>query len=191
MRLFIAVPVPNNLISRIMDSMEDLKKARKLPEKIRPVSPENLHINLVFLGDQDRKDLPLIERSLGETKEILGNRRMILKLKDIISYPPGRQARMIWLHGEGDSSSELSKVKKILDERLISNGIRWVKAGSERFNMHVALARFAPGSLPGGSVRVALEAEFPLKSINLTKSTLTPQGPIYDDIFFISLINGE
>lgn len=139
-----------------------------LPLGGRPVPPENLHITLAFLGEQEQDRLPVL-------KEILQHLPLPawrLKL-DMLGYFKG--SRINWL-GMREPPESLMELQSALRMALLNEGIHY--AGSERFVPHVTLARNGP-PLPPRSIKALF---WESAQLVLVRSVLDPAGSHYEVI---------
>jgi 2'-5' RNA ligase len=140
------------------------------------VKPDAIHITLKFLGEIDAK-------TLGRVREALSAIRFEsfeISVGGVVGNPPSAP-RVIWsgVRDEGDCG----RVFALVEEALSPLGIPRERRG---YTPHATLARvkrFDPSLLP--ALKDLASEEFgtcPVQCIKLKKSTLTPSGPIYEDI---------
>jgi len=173
-RLFIALNLTGEIRKAISERIEKIRAKLSAKEGIRFIATENWHLTLVFLGYQDEKTIPSIEKAIEATTIQFENPEIYFSE---ISYgPPGQNPRMIWLKGD---STNLAAIKEKLDECLKAE-----KVGFERENrpflVHLTLARFEPTllkSLP--VINQKVNFQFRPKSLDLMESKLTPRGANY------------
>ncbi|XRO77528.1 RNA 2',3'-cyclic phosphodiesterase [Methanocaldococcus sp. 10A] len=168
MRLFLAIDIPENLKNKIKEFQEHFKmKGIKLVEK------ENLHITVKFLGEVDEEKL----------KEILDLDLSIepikIKLKHIGTFPNSNYIKVIWIKVENEN---LIEIFKNIDKKLSNLGFKKEK----EYVPHLTIGRvkFIDNKK---KLKDRIEkykdidfGEFEAKHIKLYKSTLTPNGPIYE-----------
>lgn len=189
MRLFISIFIPDDINKDISDLIDSLKKNKEMPEGIRFTSYENQHPTLCFLGDQPPKNLELIKKSLDEIKNEFSNQKeLVINMTRVSFYPPGSRSRMIWLWDDSRQSVGLENLKKVFEEKLIQKGVIWQKEGPGRFKAHITLARFKQGKrLP--YMNIKFKSIFRIKRLDLMRSYLKPDGPVYEKIYSVDLIN--
>ena len=155
MRLFYGIPIKDN---------EILKKLRKELKKCvegRFVIPENYHITLRFIGEVESPNQYIRELNKVEF------RRFNLKFKKLGAFPSIENPRVIWLGCEGEffwfksiipeefvPHLTLVRVKKIIDKNYLK----------DLFNK-------------------SFEFSQEVEEVVLYKSTLTPNGSIYEKLF--------
>jgi 2'-5' RNA ligase len=175
MRCFIAIDIPEEIKEKIMAIEKELEE--KIKESAKFVERENLHITLKFLGEIEENKIP-------EIKEIINSISFTpfkIKLKGIGVFPNEKFIRVIWIGGE---SKELEGIASYLDEKLKSIG----KFESEEFTIHLTIARVKSKINISNFLNKYQNYEFGefevanINQIKLKKSTLTPKGPIYEDL---------
>jgi len=177
-RTFIAIDIksPNVLvkIENVMSYINSLNVLMKL------VEIENLHLTLRFLGEVE----PFIIQEI--VKHVINNidfKCFSVELKGIGAFPSINRPRVIWI-GLIDDNDYLKSIKEEIDSRLIRIGISIKK---EEFIPHLTIARLK--SNPSNNLKEFIKnysnfefGTIKVDSIKLKKSTLTKQGPIYEDI---------
>lgn len=180
LRLFIAIPVPEDVKRRIGGLVTELEGGRGLPEGVRFVPENNWHFTLVFLGYQPETALSAIKESIAAYKSYLSNRTYRIDFEKLIYGPPGPSPRMIWLTTTRATSLALGKIKKDVEDELEKNGVRWQRE-SRPYQAHLTLARFLPQpaeDLP--LVEEKFDLGYSAEEIHLMKSTLKRTGAEYE-----------
>lgn len=164
LRLFIAAYPPPEIAAALVDAARGLGLS-----SLKPSSPDQVHITLLFIGDTD-------ERRLDETAESMhraasGVRAMSLSVDRLIALPERGDARLI--AGEASAPPVLTELQKRLAQRLV----RTRPTRERGFLPHLTLGRF-----PGSGVRLRERAwrvaklAFQLAEIRLMASVLKPSG---------------
>lgn len=170
MRLFVAFDVPESFNEYFHLIQKDLKDFGKL------TLVQEFHVTLKFLGDVE-------EGKIERIKKVLGTIRFTAiktKLTRIGLFPNENYVRVVWIG--------LSNEQEIIDLQKQIDFCLAKFFGNERdFQPHVTLARVKfvhdKKGLAEAINKIKIEPmEFEIKSFKLKKSTLTPQGPIYEDI---------
>lgn len=171
MRSFIAIEVPfTKEMERLQNSIEG---RAKLVEK------ENMHITLKFLGEIEEKTFEKVRKIVEDCK--VESFRIILR--GVGFFPNDRYIRVVWVGVE--NYEPIEKMARCIDEKLNMMGFQREKS----YIPHLTVAR-AKGKI---SIRNLEEfknmkfAEIEVKEIKIKKSTLTPKGPIYEDLATIQL----
>ncbi len=172
MRAFIALDIPFFPdIGRVQDS---LKK-----ERVKFVERENIHITLKFLGDIDEAMVDKIAEIVEECK----TQPFTIRLKNIGFFPNEHYVRVIWIGVENGDS--IIKMAKCIDSRLSKLGFKKEKSYVPHLTIARVKGRIDISKLE--SFRTHLFGEAEITEIKIKKSTLTPKGPIYEDIRVIQL----
>lgn len=169
MRCFISIDFP----------LEE--KAKKLIEELSRMNGvkcvATLHLTLNFLGEVE---------DIGPAKEAmdaLEYRKFNAELKGTGAFPNERNARVIWLGVKDDGTSAS------IAEKLCSD----LKNCDKPFVPHVTLARVKHGCDKNKIHEFIKEHRddaigiYEVSSIFLKKSTLTPGGPIYENLYEVKL----
>ena len=183
MRLFLA----SFLSPEIAGTYESLvaEVVSDVPGAIRPVPSGTLHLTIVFIGDLADTDRSTCLRALEHVKEF-DSFKYTLGPPRILSSR--RSPRLVCIDVEM-GGQRIAALQRSLHERL-SNDLATPIARPKP--PHVTLARFAkrPGHEAARRVDESLSRRFDsttirsdcLKGVQLVRSTLTPQGPIYESI---------
>lgn len=176
-RIFIATEVSPEIREQIAESQEVLKKCTA---RLTLVDPESIHLTIRFLGEVPLDRIPVLCDAL---KTIKGT-PFEMTIGAVKGNNPSRP-RVIWCTvRDGGASAALARR---VDDALAPLGI---PQESRPFTPHVTLARvkeYDPSlqeplrTLAGREHGTCTVGGFALK-----KSTLTPQGPIYEDITRVS-----
>ncbi len=171
MRTFIAIDVPySRNIERLQNSIEG---------RVKLVEKENIHITLKFLGEIDEKILPDIEKIVEDCKV----EKFHINLKGVGFFPNPRYIRVVWIGVE--NYDPIVNMAKCMDEKL--SKMRFKK--EKNYIPHITIAR-AKGKI---KIKNLLEfkdmnfSQFIVDSVKIKKSALTPEGPIYEDLYEIKL----
>lgn len=172
-RTFIAIDLAPEVRERLFESQETLKQCTA---RLTLVDPENIHLTLKFLGEVSQNQIEQITEVL---RRISGT-PFEIAFEGIVGNNQSRP-RVIWctLSDEGACTSLACRI----EEALAPLGFR----REERpFTPHVTVARvrqYDP-SLQRALKEVATRRHGTCRitGFTLKKSTLTPQGPIYEDI---------
>ena len=173
MRCFVAVELPSPMREEI-----GRLQSRIATAGLRLVKPELVHVTIKFLGDVPEEDVGPVTEALGRVTfapfsvQVLG-----------MGAFPGRAVRVVWLGLEGDFRELYQKVEQALKPLGFAPEVRG-------FSPHVTLGRVAR---PGAEMNRLLCARianfagldlgrFTVDRFYLKKSTLTPGGPIYEDL---------
>ena len=174
MRLFIAVDIPddvrNNLSSfRISDDTATVKW----------VDEKNIHITMKFLGDVDENKVDAIIESLGNV-EISSFRCLV---KGFGAFPNENYAKVLWAGAE--SEGKITELHEMIDSALEHLGFN----RERKFHPHLTTGRvrFIKDKERLKQFITDLKTkdfgnEFSVDCFSLRKSTLTSNGPVYEDV---------
>jgi 2'-5' RNA ligase len=169
MRLFIAVEVPEG-IKRILKSVQE-----KLKLDGRMTKTKEFHLTLKFLGEVPEQKLDDIKQSLGK----ISFDPFKARLSDIGAFPTKNNPRVVWAGLEPHQT--INALQQQVDDTMTNIGFE----KDNRFHPHLTLSRikFCNNRKEFAdlldNIRIE-QAEFDIKEFKLIKSTLTPQGPVYD-----------
>ncbi|UCD19981.1 MAG: RNA 2',3'-cyclic phosphodiesterase [candidate division WOR-3 bacterium] len=173
MRTFLAVEIPEYVRAPIHEFI--LAQAeRELP--IKWVAFENLHITLKFLGEIDDKKKNAIMPAI--TDVCLTQCRFQLRLGGLGCFPTQRQPRVIWI-GVDEGDDVLCRIAADVQSRLWEFGFTEEK----RFHPHLTIGRVKKPCRVDNILQKSIGTDaFDVDSLVLFKSTLKPDGPIYEGL---------
>ncbi len=182
LRAFLAIDVDENLKAKMY---KVIKQFRQIDADIKYVDLENLHLTLKFFGDIDTEGIALLSSKIAGVVSNFDN--FTVKIKGCGAFPNTKRIKVIWI---GIDEDEI--IKKLHDE--LDN--EFVKLGfdkDKKFSSHLTIGRMrnAKGKEKVKSTIEELReveiGEMTVDKIILKKSTLTPQGPIYEDLEIFEL----
>lgn len=192
MRTFIAVGISQTVKEQIDELVENMKKGI-VRTGCHPkwVKTENVHLTLKFLGNIEEAQVPEIKTAIDDIASQF--KPFTVRLSGLGMFPSKRQPRVLWI-GFTKGEQALIKMQTLLERKLGDIGF---PVESRRFHPHLTLARIK--SLKGTAgladivsiYKTANCGECPIDKITFFKSTLTPQGPIYNAISEHALEEGE
>ncbi len=145
---------------------------------VRLVKPGLIHVTLKFLGDVPPSKVERVVEALGSVKRP----DFTAKVRGMGAFP-GRSIRVVWIGAEG----EFEGLFRAVEAALSPLGFERERRG---FTSHATIARVGR---PNPETTTLLSSKLdPFRNIDLgefratefllKKSTLTPGGPIYEDI---------
>jgi 2'-5' RNA ligase len=168
MRLFVAIPLPEDLCTELGGFAGGL-------DNTRWVDPENMHLTLRFLGELDGHQSADLSAELAA----IDAPAFDMELKGLGTFGSGKKVQALWVGVEGPEP--LYRLQTKVEQAAQRIGL----AGERRkFKPHVTLARFKgpPGKKLGDFLqRYGLFRSGPIyvDRFRLYSSQLTPKGPIY------------
>jgi 2'-5' RNA ligase len=198
MRTFIAVDLSEEIrtkIKEIQKQFMDLEIHEKL--KLKFVNPRQAHQTVKFLGDVPEDRVEEVKRALAE----ISQKPFDIALRSVGFFPEAlpekaRNIRVIWV-GMEKGVGELKTLQEEVESRLNALGFPLEK----RFSSHVTLCRVKMISRAGSrdeigrllkkiaELREVEVGEMLVDEIKLKHSTLTPKGPVYEDVYVKRLEN--
>lgn len=175
-RTFIAVEIPDKIISSIAKVQEDIKT---YGFKIRWVRPESIHLTLKFLGNIEAADAENVGRAVCKAARAVAP--LSLQAKGIGVFPGIRRPRVVWVGITGQLET-LGRLQKTLDENLAAIGFPKEK---RPFKGHLTLGRIQK-KIDSKTFIEALDAlgifeteTFTADRVVLYKSELKASGAVY------------
>ncbi len=183
-RIFIAVGLPDAIKEKIGGLIEQFKASGAA---VRWVEPKNLHVTLKFLGwVEEERVSQVVELT---EKAVRGKKAFCADLQGIGTFPAGRDPRIIWV-GITEGGDNLKALAEELEKLFAQAGY-----GSEEreFSSHVTIGRIKERK-GADKLREKMAAfnevklgDAPVASLQIMKSTLTPDGPRYEIIKEVEL----
>lgn len=173
LRCFVAVELPKSM----RDEIGRIEEGLRMPG-LRLVKPDLCHVTLKFLGDVPAQKI----EKICETFSSIRVDPFDVVVRGMGAFP-GRSIRVVWLGLEGDFSNLFRQVEDSLSRLGFERERR-------KFSPHVTLGRVGrPSQELSGQIATRLEkfskvdlGSFSVDRIFLKKSTLTREGPIYEDL---------
>jgi 2'-5' RNA ligase len=171
--MFVALDLPDAAREELAAWRDALVAGRA---DLRPVRPDALHVTLVFLGWQDESTAGAIAAAAFESVTVAAP---LLRCGEVRALPP-RSPRLFALalsDEEGRASLLQAEVSRALE--------RWYTPEKRPFWPHITLARVKRDArrvagLPGSPA--APQAAFRAGKLTLYRSTLRPQGALYEPL---------
>lgn len=172
-RAFLALELPAEIRNRLKEAQMML---RGCPARLTFVDPGLIHITLKFLGEVKEEDLPLLTDVL---KGI--SFRPFPVTVGMVTVNNPKRPHTVWcaVRDGGEGKNLFMKIEEVL-----------VPLGFERevreFTPHATLARVKvpdPSLFPViRSLEDKTYGDCVIRGMKLKKSTLTPRGPLYEDL---------
>jgi 2'-5' RNA ligase len=172
-RLFIAIDLPCDITERLRVPQDTLRKSRA---RLSLVNPSIIHLTLKFIGEVPEQKVEQVKAALSA----VSFPSFDLKVGCISANSP-RQPRVVWCGITDDGKTALLHDR--VEEALAPLGI---PRDTRPYRPHATIARvkrFDPSLI--SCIREIPQEEFgscPVRSWQLKKSTLTPQGPVYETL---------
>ena len=181
-RLFLALDLPEPARASIAAWRDELTSGRA---DLRPVRPEALHVTLVFLGWQDESAAP---RIAGAAFEALPDGPTPRLTPWAVRALPPRRPRLFALDLE-DEGGRAAALQAAASAALEAGG--WYRPEKRPFWPHLTLARVkrAERRVPPIEDGPPPPAPFDAAAVTLYRSTLRPQGALYEPLARTVLAN--
>jgi len=175
-RTFVALPIPQESQKALDEAQEPL---RATGADVRWTCAASIHLTLKFLGEIDPEMLPGITGALRES--VQAHRPFTLCLRGLGAFPDLRSPRIVWCGIEGETH-KLETLQKDVENVCGRFGF---PPEERAFHPHLTLGRVRGKRnlhrlvecIKITSVR---ETSFEVNGINVYKSTLKPDGAVYD-----------
>lgn len=187
-RLFVAVPVPADIRSRLASVQREL--GEQLPHRAATwTRTENIHLTLRFLGNVDVARIDALGAALASS--VTGMGPLTIAAGALGCFPEARRPRVLWV-GVRDVDGRLSE----LQSRIVDATAPFTSQPAEsKFVGHLTLARFKvikrtqaeiiAGFLQRGAARCM--GEWRARTCELVRSELSSDGSRYSVVASFSL----
>jgi len=181
MRAFLGISIPEELrlrIASIQDRFSDFD--------IKFVEQENLHFNLKFFEEIDKERTDQLRKILEDISKQF--QPFEIKIAGVGAFPSRNYVRVIWL-GVKEGYQTLVSLAEMIESALESLGFET----EERFVPHLTLGRVRSGRNKNELIVLLKELEdieigkMKIDKVILFQSKLSPNGPVYEEVFNISL----
>lgn len=184
-RAFVGVPVPaGDAFLRLLDAFANSGADLKLTK------PENLHFTLAFIGDVPDDATPALGAALARATK--GTAPFRLTLAGTGAFPNDKRPRVLWAGTQGGEPL-VALARRVQDELKTAGH----PTDDKPFKAHVTLGRTrSPRGIDGLKRELKTHHDTPLgecevNAVTLYRSTLTPQGPVYETVHTQPLPGGE
>jgi 2'-5' RNA ligase len=179
MRSFIAIEVPDDIKNKVETLQKELQSSG-----IVLVKREAMHLTLQFLGEISAEEAEMVKDAMEKARRA----PFRINLSGVSYFSPNFIKIIFAAVGEG--GAELKELYAKLANTLTERGIRFER---EEYTPHLTIARVKHigdrKSLIDEINKHSLFelGSFDVKSIFLKESTLTPDGPVYDNLYELKL----
>lgn len=193
MRSFIALDLSKEIRERIKEIEKQFVGMEQSGAKLKFVNPWQMHQTVKFLGDVPENNVHLIKNALSE----ISQKPFKVELRGVGFFPEAklekaRNIRVIWI-GIWQGIDELKALQADVESKMHVLGFPFEK----RFSAHTTLCRvkkplsreeLGPILNKIAELRDVEVGKMHVEELKLKKSTLTPKGPIYEDIYVKKLV---
>ncbi|MEM3444755.1 MAG: RNA 2',3'-cyclic phosphodiesterase [Thermoplasmata archaeon] len=157
------------------------RELRETGCELRLVSLHQIHITLRFLGNIEES---AVEEISGILRNCAPAREFLVKLRGIGAFPNLNHINVVWI---GISNpAELERMSTCINEKLVEAGF---PKEDRPFTPHLTVARVKGRRNLNVLQRLIKEnamrnfGDVQVNAVHLKKSVLTPEGPIYTNLF--------
>jgi 2'-5' RNA ligase len=176
-RTFVALELSKDIQDQLALAQETIRGCRA---RLTFVDPKNIHITAKFLGEVDEKTL---QKVLDALKSINFSPFPVTAGTITVNNP--KRPHTVWC--AIDDTGQCDRLYHIIEDTLVPLGF---ERETRRFTPHATLARVKS---PHPSLFTALDnlkdksyGSCTICGIKLKKSTLLPQGPVYEDLLGVT-----
>ncbi len=179
MRCFISVDLDRKLANKVSGIQKEIER---LNVDVKFVESSNLHFTIKFLGDVKCEEVKRIGDLI--KKSIEGKGTFKIRVKGMGFFGNANYIRAIWL-GIGEGRDEFVSLMKSVNEN--------VKIGDAKLTPHMTIGRVRSGKNREillnfiEKMKDADIGEMYVKEVKLKSSTLTKNGPVYEDLAVFKL----
>ena len=181
-RAFLAIDLDEDLKPKIYRLINEFQQ---IDAKVKYVEMENLHLTLKLFGDIDEEGLNLLTEAISN---VVNNFKPFkINIKSCGAFPNKKRIRVIKLGIEDDTI--LKDLHKQLDKEFVQLGFDKDK----KFSTHLTIGR-VKSAKNKDLIKDCIDkfedieiGDMDVSQISLKKSTLTPSGPIYEDLEIFKL----
>jgi 2'-5' RNA ligase len=189
LRLFIAIGLDDALRDALRRAQKQLQDERAM-HFVRWVAPQNIHLTLKFLGNQDRALAPALTAAL--QRAAVQRAPFELNVRGFGCYPNTRRPNVLWVGLEG-ALQATALLAQAIEDQCAALGI----ARDERaFSPHLTLGRVNRETPHAARAEIGTRiAKAPNESlgiiranaVDLIASALRPSGPVYTTLAEVRL----
>lgn len=176
-RAFLAIDLDDDLKPKIH---KIIKQFKQTDANIKYVELNNLHLTLKFFGDIDTEGLSVLEEKIANAVSEFDQFK--IKIKGCGAFPNNSHIKVIWIGIDEDLL--IRQLHDKLDGEFSKLGFY----KDRKFSTHLTIGRMKSAKNKNQVKSIIEElkdieiGEMIVDKISLKKSTLTPSGPIYEDL---------
>ena len=179
MRLFIAVPLPENAAAALNNCTKPLREKKN----VRLVPKQNLHCTILFIGEKSESECKSIIETIKEIREHLSAAE--ISVNRLVLFPSGTRKPRVIAAAVDSANQGLQVYHRIFCREL---GMLKVK----NYHPHITLARLRQNDQVMQKKQIHHLIELPsisfqAENIILYSSLLFREGASYDPLFTIKL----
>ncbi len=186
MRLFVAVGIEDSaVLKKVIEFRDAILACSKGARGIKGVEDENIHITIRFIGEVPEAMLDDIKACVDRASRVP---KFKVRVKGVGAFPNALRPRVIWVAVE-EGSEGLKELHRTLEPCLRS----FAKPERGEYMPHITVARVKGGVDRQCLAKLMREyrdedfGSFTVTCVKLKRSILRPSGPIYSDLYKVSL----
>ena len=180
MRTFVAIEISDQ---EILDNIAQFQKNINIDAKA--ISPEQMHFTLQFIGEVDER----LEEKIIIALNMIEFSKFQITIEGVGAFPKAKSPRVIWVGVDKTGGYLLSNIANQIHKKLLELGFK----NDKPFKPHVTIFRVKnkindiTDELKKFNSKIFGVQQ--VSQIKLKKSTLTPSGPIYEDLAMVEARN--
>lgn len=176
-RTFIGIDIGDAIRASAVALQKELAKAGA---EVKWVTPESMHVTLLFLGEVDDRELHPVCKAVRAVAA--GEPPFSLRVSGVGAFPTARRPKVLW-GGVTDGAEPLQRLYSALEEEMLELGC--YRAEEREYTPHLTLGRVntteaglalapeLPKRMAWQGGRVAVE------EVLVYSSEMEPAGPVY------------
>ena len=173
MRTFVAAEISNE---NVLNAIAKLQS--ELQIKAKPVSKENMHFTLLFLGEISEEIAQKVMESLND----VSFNPIEMNLAGVGAFPNPRSPRVVWIGVDDVAGTSLIKLAVQVEEKLSPLGFKSDKPFKPHLTIFRIKNRINDISQELNQFKTIEIGRSVISELKFKKSILTPTGPIYSDL---------
>ena len=173
MRTFVAVEIRSDMV---LNAIAKLQSDLKITAK--PVTKENMHFTLFFLGEITEEMVQKVMESLNSVSFT----PIEVNFVGVGAFPNPRSPRVVWIGVDQTAAKSLVELATQVEERLGPVGFRSDKPFKPHLTIFRIKKRINDISEELSRFKTIEIGREVISELKFKKSILTPTGPIYSDL---------
>lgn len=176
-RTFIAIPLPADAratLRPIVKKLEDIMP----PQSFIFLPPEEWHITISFLGNQDDEGVGRVVSALPSIAPMLEVPAEV-HFEKIVYGSSSDDPSTIIVMGDEIASASLGEVRDILEDGLIAHEAQF-RPDNRRFSAHITLARRTKESVLLPELDEVIDLMVSPETIDVLESVVSKEGMVYE-----------
>jgi len=172
MRTFVAAEINSK---QVLDSMKKIQT--ELDLRAKPISLQNMHFTLLFLGEISEEVFFKVQDALNSIQFS----EFEISFQSVGTFPRATNPRIVWVGIDEEGGKQLSSLASQVENALAPLGFR----SDKPFRPHVTIFRIKNKIGDISDKLSRLESSFgtqKISEIKFKRSVLTPDGPDYSDL---------